>query len=342
MLARALRAARRRFRLGVDHSDLPARAGRAPPRHGHLLRARLTSRRAVPLGALALEELNRRRPGDAFVLFGDGAGRLGVPLRAARGRRAGAARAALLRGDRGALPVADQLLADPAGDDGLRPAVRRPARGEHGVRAGADGPWSSRSAIPWRWRTRSSACWTTRPRWERRSGRARVLAEPRPGTSRRQVEAGLRAALRREREAAIVAMSHARYRTLWSRTWKGRPSSAAAAPTGATYGGDLQSQCPSRPHCCQVAAGRAPRSCSCSLSRCCAACSSRSHPALLGAGRGLPLPLRGVPDDAARAPGSQQAHVSARVPVGGQAINYDAYCCRTRPTGSSAATRRRR
>ncbi len=59
------------FRLGVDHSTYrPRPVGRR--RDTVVFYAReVTARRAVPLGALALEELKRRRPGVRVVLFGE-------------------------------------------------------------------------------------------------------------------------------------------------------------------------------------------------------------------------------------------------------------------------------
>ena len=94
----------------------------------------VTSRRAVPLGLLALAELKRRRPQARVVIYGDTIPeRHLVPLRV-RGRRlTGRARAPLLRGDRRALPLDDQLLARAAGDDGLRAAVRGPRGLQLGV-----------------------------------------------------------------------------------------------------------------------------------------------------------------------------------------------------------------
>jgi O-antigen biosynthesis protein len=58
------------FRLGVDHGIY--RPGLAERRHDTVIfySRKFTPRRAVPLGALALEELQRRRPDTRFVLFG--------------------------------------------------------------------------------------------------------------------------------------------------------------------------------------------------------------------------------------------------------------------------------
>ena len=75
-----------------------------------------------------------------------------------------AARLAVLGGDRRPVPVADELLADAAGDARLRAAVRGPRPPEHAVgvrrrRPGHAGRLRRRTRSP----TRSSACSTTRP-----------------------------------------------------------------------------------------------------------------------------------------------------------------------------------
>ena len=160
------RARRARFELGVDHDVYRPRAGRAPRRHGDLLRARrhAAARRAARRAG-ARRSCTRRRPDAA--------------LRALRRRRAARRRRSpyehlgvaspeelvvgLLRGDRRALAVADELLADPAGDAGLRAAVRR-ARRRAASRASSAPTGRSSSRRPTRSRspTRSSGCSTTR------------------------------------------------------------------------------------------------------------------------------------------------------------------------------------
>ena len=58
------------FRFGVDHSIYRA-PDPAPPREGVLFYSRdTTPRRAVPLGLLALDELSRRRPNTPIAFFG--------------------------------------------------------------------------------------------------------------------------------------------------------------------------------------------------------------------------------------------------------------------------------
>ena len=57
------------FRLAVDHSTYPRPVKRRNDTVIFYAREN-TPRRALPLGALALQELHRRRPGTRFVLFG--------------------------------------------------------------------------------------------------------------------------------------------------------------------------------------------------------------------------------------------------------------------------------
>ncbi len=166
--------------------------------------AQFTPRRAVPLGALALEELHRRRPDTRFVLFGQGEeARMPFPYELLGVVSPRDARLALLRGHRRPLPVAHELLADPAGDDGLRPALRGPGGRQH--RGGARD-----ATAAWRWprptrcrsRTRSRGCSTIERAWQRRSDAGLALVEDASwDVAARQVEAGLREALR-EREPA--------------------------------------------------------------------------------------------------------------------------------------------
>ena len=66
----ALRPARRLVPARRGPRHLPPAAGGAPARHHRLLRRSYTARRAVALGALALEELHRRRPELRVVVFG--------------------------------------------------------------------------------------------------------------------------------------------------------------------------------------------------------------------------------------------------------------------------------
>ena len=122
------------FQLGVDHDiyrpqPVPRRADTV------IFYCRSeTPRRAVAFGVSALGELHRRRPDIRIVLFGSSLNvettfphlHLGVLSR-------GSAVAAVLRGHGRAVPVVDELLADPEGDARLRSAVRRAGRGERRI-----------------------------------------------------------------------------------------------------------------------------------------------------------------------------------------------------------------
>ena len=167
--ARTLRRALRRHGRRVPVRRRPRRllpaAGRAPRDDTVVFYARaVTPRRAVALGdAGARRSCSARRPDVRIVLFGDREP-LATPFPYEHTGVATprAARVGVLRGDRRPLPVADQLLADPAGDARLRAPVRRP-RGrqrEFGVRR-ATARSSSRRSTPTRSPTRSSGCSTT-------------------------------------------------------------------------------------------------------------------------------------------------------------------------------------
>ena len=73
LVARPLRRrTARAFELGVDHDVYHPRRGRAPARHGHLLRARRHAAARRPARRCSRsQELQRRRPDLRFVLFGD-------------------------------------------------------------------------------------------------------------------------------------------------------------------------------------------------------------------------------------------------------------------------------
>ena len=166
-----------------------------------------TPRRAVPLGLLALHELRRRRPDVRIVIFGErAAARDELPARVTRDRQPGDAGRRVRGGHRGPVPVDDQLLADPPGDDGLRPAVRGPGRREPGGGVRRGRPGGARGGGPRRARRRARApahrpttcgAGARRPAWP-------SCATPTGSTRGRQVEEGLRAALAR-REAALLA-----------------------------------------------------------------------------------------------------------------------------------------
>ena len=171
-LRRPLRRARRDVPVRRRPGRLLPAADRAPRRHRRLLRARrdAAARRAARRCS-ALAELRRRRPDVRIVAV-----RRPQPLDAPFAfEHVGIASpeelvVAVLGGDRRPLPLDDQLLADPAGDARLRPAVRRPRGRRARARCSAPTARSSwRPSTPTRSPTRSSACSTTRSEWERRS-----------------------------------------------------------------------------------------------------------------------------------------------------------------------------
>jgi hypothetical protein len=107
------------FKLGVDSDEYsPLGTPRRNDTIAFYART-FTERRGVELGLLALEEVKRQRPNTRIALYGSHA-MVHVPFT----YQPGAAATALQRGDRRPQPLADELLADPAGDDGLRPARR--------------------------------------------------------------------------------------------------------------------------------------------------------------------------------------------------------------------------
>ncbi len=152
------------FDFGVDHAVYhPREVTRR--RDTILFYARyVTPRRAVPLGLLALQELHRRRPNLRIVLFGD----LDVIDAPFPYEHLGIASPdqlawAYSEATRRARAVDDQLLADPAGDAGLRAAVRRPRRLQRGDRLRRRRTRRARPVRPGRRSpTRSSGCSTTR------------------------------------------------------------------------------------------------------------------------------------------------------------------------------------
>ena len=178
----------------------PARRSRAAATPSSSTRA--TSRRAAPCrsGCSRSTSCTRRRPDVRIVLFGDPSPtQTPFPYEHLGVARPSELASAVLGGDRRPLPVADELLADPAGDAGLRAAVRRPRRPQRARACSAptarsSSPSATRSRSP----TRSSGCSTTRGLWERRSAEG---SRSWPGhlgpTPPTQVEAGLRDALRR-------------------------------------------------------------------------------------------------------------------------------------------------
>ena len=192
------------FQFGVDHDVYRPRPVAPARRHDRLLRAR-RSRRAAPSArrAGARRSCKRAPPGRAHraVRRPRAAGHA-VPVRAPRRRDARAARLGVLGGDRRAVPVADQLLADPAGDARLRAAVRRPGGRERelGVRRRRAG--RARAVRRRRARRRARAA-ARRPAPSASAARRRAATSSRPHTwdqAAVQVERGLRAALRLREE----------------------------------------------------------------------------------------------------------------------------------------------
>ena len=166
--ARSLRRALRRHGRHVPVRRRPRRllpaAGRAPPRHGRLLRARgHAAARRRARASWRSPSCKRRRPDVRIVMFGD-RDPLDTPFAYEHAGVATprGARVAVLGGDGRALPVADQLLAHAAGDAGLRAAVRRPRRRQHGVGVRRGRPGRARAVRRRRDRRRaSSGCSTT-------------------------------------------------------------------------------------------------------------------------------------------------------------------------------------
>ena len=106
-------------------------------------------------------------------------------------------------GDRRPLPVAHQLLADPAGDDGLRPALRGPRGRQHRVRDRRDGRDHHGAGRPGRAGGRARGAAHGRGALGERSRAGLAFVETASwDVAAKQVEAGLRNALR-EREPAL-------------------------------------------------------------------------------------------------------------------------------------------
>ena len=162
LLATPLRRAPRARSTSASTTTSTARArSTRRERHDHLLRAR-TSRRGAPCRSACWRWRSSTAAGRtrASCCSATTTARRAVPVRAPRRRLAGGARLGVLGGDRRPLALADELLADPAGDAGLRPAVRRARRA-----------------------TTSSACSARTARLE--------LARARPGRARRRAASAL-------------------------------------------------------------------------------------------------------------------------------------------------------
>ena len=219
----ALRRARQLASSSASTTTSTARArSRAGATRSSSTRAHVTPRRAVPLGRAGARGAPAAPPGHA--------------LRAVRRREADARPPfpyeqlgvaspeelswAVLGGDRRAVALAHELLADPAGDDGLRAAVRRARGRQHRERLrrrradrARDAPTRCELADALE-RLLDDAGAARAPRRRR----ARVRRRARPGTTRPpQVEDGLRAALRdrasapaRRRRAPPGRRRHAR------------------------------------------------------------------------------------------------------------------------------------
>ncbi len=188
------------FRLGVDHSIYrPHPVERR--RDTVVFYAReVTARRAVPLGAAGAGGAEAPPAGRARgALRPTGPVPALLRARAPGHRRPGRARPPLLGGHGRALPVAHQLLADPAGDAGLRTALRGPGRRIHSeAEVGADsGAIVLRGARPVALASALEGLLDDEQAWERalaRGPRVRALRIWELAAS--EVEHGLREALR--------------------------------------------------------------------------------------------------------------------------------------------------
>ena len=136
----------------------------------------VTQRRAVALGHPGARRAARAPPrrADRAVRRPPSAAD-SVPVRAHRHRQPRAARVDLLGGDGRRLPVAHELLADPAGDAGLRLAVRRPRGRERELRVRRRRPGRARAVRRRRARGRRRAA----------ARRRRAVGAPLAGGDRR-------------------------------------------------------------------------------------------------------------------------------------------------------------
>ncbi len=206
-------------------------------RHGDLLRAR-RRRRGAPCRSACwrCEELHRRRPDTALRAVRRRARAVddAVPVRAPRRRDAGRARVGLLRGDGRALAVADELLADPAGDARLRAAVRRAGRAQHRGRVRRRRADRAR-ARPTRSRspTRSSGCSTTAgcgsaARARASSSRAEHAGSARPTRSRPACATRCARGRSAPADAATPPIARGRRRPGWEESARAVPIERAA------------------------------------------------------------------------------------------------------------------
>ena len=183
------------FELGVDHDVYRPRPVARRARHGRLLRARASRRGArCRSGCWRSHELHRRAARTCASCCSATASRSTTPfpyehLGVADARSS--SRGLYSEATVGRLPVADELLADPAGDAGLRAAVRRPRGRERESCSAPTGRSSSRRSTRSRSPTRSSGCSTTARSGSAARRRADVRRGRTPGTTRpTQVEPG--------------------------------------------------------------------------------------------------------------------------------------------------------
>jgi O-antigen biosynthesis protein len=193
------------FRFGVDHSIYHPRD--AGPRSGVLLYARdTTPRRAVPLAILALDELSRRRPGLRIGLFGsddllDASFRyemIGLvgPQQLAERYSEAAVGISLSLTNYSLIPQEMMACGLPCVDL---------AGGSSEAMFGRDGPVELAKPDPLSIADAIEALLDDRERWQRRSEAGLAfVADATWERAAREVEAGLRAALR-ERSAGPVA-----------------------------------------------------------------------------------------------------------------------------------------
>jgi glycosyltransferase involved in cell wall biosynthesis len=198
------------FRLGVDHTIYQPRPVERSRNTVIFYARRSTPRRAVPLGALALEELYQRRPDTHFVLFGDTEElRLGFPYEllgvASPGTLAWRYCAAtvglcLSLTNYSLIPQEMMACGLPCVDVAAGSTEYELGR-DSGVEFAERNPVAVADAL--------ERLLTDRPAWERRSHAGLGFVETASwDLAGRQVEGGLRTALR-EREAAIMAQPSA-------------------------------------------------------------------------------------------------------------------------------------
>ena len=218
------------------------------------------------------------------------------------------------------------------------------AGGSTEAELGRDGAWSSPTPTRWRSPTRSRRCSTTRSCWPAlRAGLAFVARRP-PGT-RPPGRGGLREALRERehcRDAGASAIGR-RGERLECRNGEGGSRSAGGEPATAGPGAAARERAvPARPRLWPGPAGPRRAAAAARVHAPARAAGGHHDPALLG--RRTRTTTSSTPSTSprstrCRARTSRSTRPSTRRPR--DAINYDAYCCGSRRTASSRATRRR-